>query len=319
MTPDRQTIPQNLKRLLPASLIAGLIGGGLLALLTHAHTWCWGGIVCYNHGLIDAIGTFQNLLLGILSLILTGMLAVALQREARMKRDFAVLAGGVAGFTAFFVFELQSMITSVFGHGYAAGLSDVLSAICFPLANHALPLLAIGLSMAALATLGAFTVSYFRERATGPNDGATASRLIPGSTAAIILVVVVLPPIAAHAMLSAGMIEMNLNPGTAVSMMTVVSVERTAPDAIVITAREVPLASVLDPEAPFSVFMNGVNVSDASACAGSGLDVTVDPSGGLSVLKGSQAAWTGTRVLNNGTPVGVMVMLHGVDVLNLMV
>lgn len=45
-------------------------------------------------------------------------------------------------------------------------------------------------------------------------------------------------------------------------IMTTVFAERTAPDTIVITVREVPLASVLDPEAPFSVFVNGVDGSD---------------------------------------------------------
>jgi hypothetical protein len=312
---------QNQKRLLPSSLFAGLAGGGLLVLLTYIHTWSWGGIACYNHGLFDAIGTYQNLVLGILSLLLTGMLPVALQREGGTGRDFAVLAGGGAGFTAFFVFELHSMITSVFGHGYAAGLSDVLSLAYDTLTNHLLPLLAIGLAMAAFAALGAFVISFFRESATGPNEDAAASRLLLCSTAAIILVVVVLPPLAAHAMLGAGAID--VNPGTAL-MTTAVSVERTVPDTLVLTVREVPPASVLDHRKPFSVFMNGVDVSNASACAASGFAATVDPSGGLPVVEGAQAAWTGAGVLNNGTPVDVVVMVHGVDgsdliILNLMV
>ncbi|WOX57740.1 hypothetical protein [Methanoculleus receptaculi] len=310
MTPDRQTTLRNLKRLLPASLIAGLAGGGLLVLLTYVHTWCWGGIACYNHGLFDAIGTFQNLVLGILSLLLAGMLPAALSREGGTRRGSAVLAGGIAGFTAFLVLEMYSMVTAAFGHGYAAGLSDVLSLAHDTLANHALPLLAIGLAMAALAALGAFVVSFFRERAAGPSEGAAASRLILCSTVALILVAVVLPPLAAHAMLGAGMVD--VNPGTAL-MTTAVSVERTAPDTLVLTAREVPPASVLDPGAPFSVFMNGVDVSNASACTASGFAATVEPAGGLEAIKGSEATWTGAGVLNNGTPVGVVVMAHGVD------
>ncbi|MDK2891603.1 MAG: hypothetical protein PWR21_2235 [Methanoculleus sp.] len=315
MTSEHHTTLQNLKRLLPTSLLAGLVGGGLLVVLqTYVHTWCWGGIARYNQGLFDDIGTFQGLALGILSLLLAGMLPAALQREEDgIRRDFAVLAGGITGFTAFFVLELHSMVASVFGHGYAAGLSDVLSLARDTLANLFFPLLAIGLAMAALAVLGAFVVSFFRERAGGPNEGAAASRLILCSTAAAILVVAVLPPLAAYAMLDAGMIDMNLNPGTAVSTMTVVSVERTAPDTLVLTVREVPPASVLDPGAPFSVFMNGVAVSDASACAASDLDVTVDPPGGLSAAEGSRAAWTGAGVSNNGTPVDVVVTAHGAD------
>lgn len=160
------------------------------------------------------------------------------------------------------------------------------------------------------AGLGAFVVSFFRESATGPNEDAAASRLLLCSTAAIILVVVVLPPLAAHAMLGAGAID--VNPGTAL-MTTAVSVERTAPDTLVLTVREAPPASVFDPGTPFSVFMNGVDVSNASACAASGFAATVDPSGGLSAVKGSQAAWTGAGVLNNGTPVEVVIMVHGVD------
>lgn len=321
MTPDRQTTLQNLRRLLPASLLAGLVGGGLLALLTHVHTWCRGGIACYNHGLFDGIGTYQSLVLGILSLLLAGMLPAALQREGGMKRDFAVLAGGIAGFTAFLVLEIYSMVTTVFGHGYAAGLSDVLSLAHETLANLFFPLLAIGLTMAALAALGAFVVSFLREREAGPKDGAAASRLILCSTAAIILVVVILPPLAAHAMLGAGMID--VNPGTAM-VMTTVSAERTAPDAIVIAVEEAPPASVLDSGAPFSVFMNGVDVSDASACAASGFAATVDPPGGLEAARGSEAAWTGAGVSNNGTPVDVVVTAHGADgseiiVLSLMV
>jgi hypothetical protein len=322
MTPDRQTTLQNLRRLLPASLFAGLVGGGLLVLPTHVHTWCRGGIACYNHGLFDGIGTFQNLVLGILSLLLAGMLPAALQREEDgMGSDFAVLAGGIAGFTAFLVFELHSMVTSVFGHGYAAGLSDVLSLAHETLANLFLPLLAIGLFMVTLAGLGAFVVSLFRERAAGPDEGAAASRLILCSTAAIILVVVILPPLAAHAMLGAGMID--VNPGTAM-VVTTVSAERTAPDIIVIAVEEAPPASVLDSGAPFSVFMNGVDVSDASACAASGFAATVDPPGGLEAARGSEAAWTGAGVSNNGTPVDVVVTAHGADgseiiVLSLMV
>ncbi|WP_292364656.1 MULTISPECIES: hypothetical protein [unclassified Methanoculleus] len=252
-------------------------------------------------------------MLGILSLLLAGMLPAALSREGGTRRGSAVLAGGIAGFTAFLVLEMYSMVTAAFGHGYAAGLSDVLSLAHDTLANHALSLLAMALIMAALAALGAFVVSFFRERAAGPKDGAAASRLFLCSTAAIILVVAVLPPLAAHAMLGAGMIDMNLNPGTTVSMMTAISVERTAPDTLVLTVREVPPASVLDPGAPFSVFMNGVDVSNASACTAGGFAATVDPPGGLSAAKGSQAAWTGTGVLNNGTPVDVAVMVHGVD------
>ncbi|MCM2466493.1 hypothetical protein [Methanoculleus oceani] len=321
MTPDRQTTLQNLRRLLPFSIFAGLVGGGLLALLTYIHTWSWGGIACYNHGLFDGIGTYQNLVLGILSLLLAGMLPVALSREGGTRRDSAVLAGGIAGFTAVMVNYLYFQATSVFGHGYAPELSDVLAAIIFPFANHALPLLAIGLAMAALAALGAFVVSLFRERAAGPNEGAAASRLLLCSTAALILVVVVLPPLAAHAMLGAGTID--VNPRTAL-MTTLVSAERTAPDTIVLTVREVPPASVLDHRKPFSVFMNGVDVSNASACAASGFAATVDPPGGLPVVEGSQAAWTGTGVLNNGTPVDVVAMAHGADgsdliILNLMV
>jgi len=311
MTSDRQTTLQNLRRLLPASLIAGLVGGGLLVVLpAYVHTWCWSGIACYNHGLFDGIGTFQNLVLGILSLLLTGMLPVALSREGGMKRDFAVLAGGIAGFTAVMVNYLYSQATSVFGHGYAPELSDVLSAIIFPFANHALPFLALALAMAALTAIGAFVVSFFRERAAGPNEGAAASRLILCSTAAAILVVVVLPPLAAHAMLGAEMID--VNPGTAL-MTTAVSAERTAPGIIVITVEETPPASVLDPGKPFSVFMNGVDVSDASACAASGFSATVEPPGGLSPAKGAEAAWTGAGVSNNGTPVDVVVVARGAD------
>lgn len=322
MTPDRQTTLQNLRRLLPAALFAGLVGGGLLVVLpTHVHTWCRGGIACYNHGLFDGIDTFQGLVLGILSLLLAGMLPAALQREGGMKRDFAVLAGGIAGFTAFLVLEMYSMVTSVFGHGYAAGLSDVLSLAHETLANLFLPLLAIGLAMAALAALGAFVVSFIRERAAGPSEGAAASRLLLCSTAAIILVVVVLPPLAAHAMLGAGMID--ANPGTAM-VMTTVSAERTAPDAIVLTVEDAPPASVLDPGAPFSVLMNGVDASNASACAASGFAATVDPPGGLEAARGSEAAWTGAGASNNGTPVDVVVTAHGADgseiiVLSLMV
>jgi|GEM_PF-1808804 len=311
MTSEHHTTLQNLRRLLPSSLLAGLVGGGLLVVLqTYVHTWCWGGIARYNQGLFDGIGTFQGLVLGILALLLTGMLPVAMQREGGMERNFAVLAGGIAGFTAFLVLEIYSMVTAVFGHGYAAGLSDVLSLAHDTLANLFFPLLAIGLAMAALAALGAFAVSFIRERAAGPNEGAAASRLILCSTAAAILVVAVLPPLAAHAMLGAGMID--VNPGTAL-MTAAVSAERTAPDTLVLTVEEVPPASVLDPGAPFSVFMNGVDVSNASACGASGFAAMVEPPGGLSAAEGSEAAWTGTGVSNNGTPVDIVVMAHGVD------
>jgi hypothetical protein len=164
--------------------------------------------------------------------------------------------------------------------------------------------------MAALAALGAFVVSFFREKAAGPNEGAAASRLVLCSTAAAILVVVVLPPLAAHAMLGAGMVD--ANPSTA-PITTAVSAERTASDTIVITTSEMPPASVLDPGAPFSVFMNGVDVSNASTCAASSFAATVEPPGGLSAVEGSQATWTGTGILNNGTPVDVVVMVHGID------
>ncbi|WP_054848134.1 hypothetical protein [Methanoculleus chikugoensis] len=142
MTSDRPTTLQNLKRLLPASLFAGLVGGGLLALLTHVHTWCWGGdIACYNHGLFDGIGTYQNLVLGILSLLLAGMLPVALSREGRANRSAAVLAGGIAGFVAFLINELHFTTLLIFDHGSppAGAGGDLLSAICSTLVNHPLP------------------------------------------------------------------------------------------------------------------------------------------------------------------------------------
>ncbi|KLK88275.1 hypothetical protein SZ63_04320 [Methanoculleus sediminis] len=310
MTSKYYTTLQNLIRLLPYSLFAGLVGGGLLALPACVHTWCWGGIACYNHGLFDGIGTFQGLVLGILALLLTGMLPVAMRREGGMERNFAVLAGGIAGFTAFLVLEIYSMVTAVSGHGYAAGPSDVLSLAHDTLTDLLLPLLAIALAMAALAALGAFAVSFIRERAAGPNEGAAASRLLLCSTAALILVVVVLPPLTAHAMLGAGMID--VNPGTAL-MTAAVSAERTAPDTIVITVEEAPPASALDHDLPFSVFMNGFDVSDASACATSGFAATVDTPGGLEAARGSEAAWTGAGVSNNGTPVDIVVMGHGAD------
>ncbi|WP_243670153.1 hypothetical protein [Methanoculleus chikugoensis] len=120
------------------------------------------------------------------------------------------------------------------------------------------------------------------------------------------------PPLTAHAMLGAGGM-VDVNPGTAL-MTIAVSGERTAPDTIVITVEEVPPASVLDPpDLPFSIFMNGVDVSNASACAASGFAATVEPLGGVPAVKGSETAWTGGGVSNNGTPADVVVMAHGVD------
>ena len=310
MPPEEHTALQDLRRLLPASFLAGLVAGGLLALLTHAHAWCWGGIACYNHGLFGAVGTYQNLVLGILSLFLAGTLPAALSREGEGRRDAAVLAGGIAGFVAFLINELNFRIIMVFGRGSSAGPGDLLSAICSTLANHALSLLAMGLFTAALAALGAFVASHFRERAAGPDEGAAASRLLLCSTAALILIVAVLPPLAAHAMLGAGMID--VNPGTAMTMTTV-SAERTAPDTIVVTVEEAPPASVLDPDLAFSVFIDGVDVSTGAACAAHSFAATVDPPGGLFAAEGAEAAWTGAGVSNDGTPVNVVVTAHGAD------
>ncbi|WP_067051203.1 hypothetical protein [Methanofollis ethanolicus] len=298
-----------LKRLLPASLLAGLLCGGLLKFLSsYADTWCWHGIICLNHGIFDTVSTLHALVLSILALFLSGMLAVALQRGEVESQVQAAFAGGVSGCMVCLVIMVYARVSDLLSRGSTDLVEGLIYEVSFIL-RLAPSVLLWALIMAVLAVLGALLLFSSQEKTATPGENARASRLVIGSTAFIILALMVIPPLVAHLMLGAGMI--GVHPSAAIGM-TVISVERTAPDAIVLTARDIPSASALaDP--PFSVYLNGVVVSNASAAAASGLDVSVDPAGGLQAAEGSRAAWKGTAVMNNGTPVSVAVAVHGID------
>ncbi|QYZ78030.1 hypothetical protein E2N92_00585 [Methanofollis formosanus] len=293
---------QNLTRLLAASLLAGLLGGGLLVFLTTSlHRWCWSGLVDSHYGFLDSITILQAIMLGILLLFFAGMLAVALHPGKTPAQ--AVVAGVVSGCTVFLVNEVHILIADCLGHGSTDLVGDLVRQISYLLLTHPVPLLYLALFMAALAVLGALFLFSIREKAGGPDEKARASRMVLGTMALFILALTFLPPLVAHAM-----------PGTqntvAAIGRTVISAERTAPDTLVLTAREVPAASALaDPH--FSVYLDGVEVSDADAAAA--IAVSVEPADGLQAFKGSQAAWQGAAVHNNGTPVNVAVAAHGAD------
>lgn len=296
---------KNLIHLLPVSLLAGLLGGGLLIFLTTSlHQWSWSGLIGYTHGFLDSISILQVMMLGILVLFFAGMLAIVLHPGKTGKAQ-AAFAGAVSGCTVFLVNGVYMMVSDTLRHESTDLVGDLVRQISYLLLNHLVPLILLALFMAALAVLGALFLSSFRERAGGPDAKNRASRLVLGTTALLILALTLLPPLVAHAM-----------PGTentvAAIGMTVISVERTAPDTIVLTAQEVPDASVLaDPH--LSVYLDGVEVSDDDAAAARGLAVSVEPADGLMAVGGSQAAWQGPAVQNNGTHVNVAVAVHGAD------
>lgn len=317
MTPDHSTALRDLKYLPLSALFAGLGGGGLLVLLTsYFRKWCWDDIACYNHSLFDGASSHQILVLGILVLFLVGMLSAALQRKDGERQVSIGLAGGISGIITFGIYVLNFEVALLLSHGSTALLQDLFLAISHDLVSHPLTFLGLALAMAGLTAFGAVIFSSRRATAADPEEGVRVSRLLLGSTILLILAVAVLPPFAAHAMLAIGVVD--VNPSTAM-IMTVVSVERTAPDTLVFTAHKVPPASALDPEVPFSIIMNGIDVSSATACAAGGFSATVDPPGGLSAARGSQAAWQGAVISNNDTPVDVTVMVHGADGSDLLV
>ncbi|MBN2254836.1 MAG: hypothetical protein JW736_03960 [Deltaproteobacteria bacterium] len=301
--------------LLRSSLIAGLICGGLLVFLTsYAPGLCWGDIILYSR-LIEDISTFQGLMLVILILLLTGMFPAALRRCGDCRAQ-NVLSGGISGFMAFFVSCFLVTVTSLFGHRTPVGFQDLLDAICL-LAGNCLIILAYALFMAVIAAIGAVSLTFISVKTTGCKEGDRSSRLILGSMAVLIVAVTILPPLCAHAMLDSG--AMDVEDPWYFFLETAVSVERTAPDTLVITFDVIPTTSVLDTRMPFSVFMNGADVSNASACAASDFAATVEPAGGLTAVEGSQAAWQGAGVMNNGSAVDVAIMVHGKDGTNLVI
>ncbi|WP_342675880.1 hypothetical protein [Methanofollis sp. UBA420] len=300
---------QDLKRLIPASLLAGLLGGILLVFrISYADRWCWHGIICLNHGIFDTVSTLHALVLSILIFILTGMLAVALQRGEVESLVQAAFAGGVSGCMVCPVLIANTLVSDFLRYGG----TDLVENLSFRVSSilHMVPITLLWIPiLAAIAAVGALILFSCREKTATPGENVLASRLVLGATAFIILALLVIPPLVAHLMLGGGMI--GVHPSAAIGM-TAISVERTAPDAIVLTARDIPSTSALaDP--PFSVYLNGVEVSNASAAAASGLDVSVDPAGGLQAAEGSRATWKGTAVMNNGTPVSVAVAAHGAD------
>ncbi|MBP2145384.1 hypothetical protein J2129_000838 [Methanofollis sp. W23] len=294
---------QNLTRLLLASLLAGLLGGGMIVFLrSYVYDWCWYDLLSFEHGIFFTIGCAHTLVLCFLTLFLAGMLAVALYPGK--SRAQAAFAGGVSGCMACLVFVVHTLVSDLLSHGSVDLVGDLIFHASLIL-SHALSLMFLTLTMVVFAALGALILFSSLEKATTPEENARASRLVLGSTVLIILVFMVLPPLVAHAMPGTE------NTGAAIGR-TVISLERTAPDTIVLTAQEVPVASALaDPH--FMVYIDGIEVSNASAAAASGLAVTVEPADGLQAVQGSQATWKGTAVMNNGTPVSVAVAAHGAD------
>ncbi|QSZ66273.1 hypothetical protein RJ40_01540 [Methanofollis aquaemaris] len=306
---------QNLKRLLPAALLAGLLGGGLFVFLgSYADMWCWHGIICLNHSIFDISSTLQVFVLCILALFFTGMLAVALQRGEVGSQAQAAFAGGVSGFMAFFVIRVYTRVSNLLwyvGNGGTDPVGYLIDSISYILVNFASTLFA-ALIMAALAVLGALILFSSLEKAATPEENARASRLVLGSTVLIILVCMIIPPLVARLMIGAGMIRVH---SSAALMGTFISLEHTAPDTIVLTAHKVPPAFTLA-DTHFSVYidgLDGIDVSNASAAAASGLAVAVEPADGLQAFEGSQATWKGPVFEDNSTPTSVTVIAHGTD------
>jgi len=289
--------------LLPASLLAGLIGGGLLVFLTSCvHAWCWDGIPGFRYGIFESISSIQYILLGTLTLFLSGMLAVVLRPVETRAQAF--LVGGISGFTVFLVNEIHFNISLLLGQGSTDLAGDLIHNLSYQLASFPLQFLFMALVMTGLAVLGAFILFSFSEKAAGPEEETRASLVIPGSKVLIILVVLVLPPLAAHMMSGAKMVSVN---PSETMISTHISLERTAPDAIILTAHEVPAGS------HFSVYLDGVDVSNASASASKGFVGTVEPSDGLQAIGGSEATWQGAGVMSNGTPLDFTIKVHGAD------
>ncbi|QSZ66271.1 hypothetical protein RJ40_01530 [Methanofollis aquaemaris] len=290
---------QDLKRLLPASLLAGLLGGGLIVFLkSYAYYWCWYDLLGLCHGIFFTIGYAHTLVLCFLTLFLTGMLAVALQQGEVGGQAQAVFAGGVSGCMAFFVIMVHTLVSDLLRDWVTDHVGFLIDSISYILVNFASTLFP-ALIVAAFATLGALLLFSSREKAATPEENARALRLVIGSTILIILVLLFLPPLVTHLMFSAGMIE-------AYPVWTFISLERTAPDTIVLAAHEVlPACALATP--PYSVYIDGIDVSNASAAAASGLAVTVEPADGLQPFEGSQATWKGAVFEDNSTPVRVVV------------
>ncbi|QSZ66264.1 hypothetical protein RJ40_01495 [Methanofollis aquaemaris] len=294
---------QDLVRLLPASLLAGILGGGMIVFLrSYVYDWCWYDLLSFEHGIFFTIGCAHTLVLCFLTLFLAGMVAVALYPGKN--RAQAAFAGGVSGCMACFVFVILTLVSDLLSHGSVDLVGDLIFHASLIL-SHALSLMFLTLTMVVLAVLGALIFFSSLEKATTPEENARASRLVLGSTVLIILVFMFLPPLVAHAM-------PGTEPTVAAIGRSVISVERTAPDTIVLTAQEVPATSVLtDPH--FSVYLDGVEASNATVAAANGLAVTVEPVDGLLAFEGSRATWQGTAVHNNGTPVNVAVAAQGAD------
>ena len=296
-----QTLPA-LKRLLPTSLLAGLLGGGLLVFLrSYVYYWCWDELLGF-HGIFFAIGCAHTLMLTILTLFLTGMVAVALQRGEVGSRAQAAFAGGVSGCMVCSVLMANILVSDFLRYGGIDPVEFLVYKISYILVNFAFTLFQT-LIVAAFAIAGALLLFSSREKTATPGENARASRLVLGSTVLIILALLVIPPLVTRLMFSAGMIEVY-------PVMTIISLERTAPDTIVLATHNVlPGFALADP--PYSVYIDGLDVSNASAAASSGLAVSVDPAGGLQAAEGSRATWKGAVFEDNHTPVRVVV--HGAD------
>ncbi|QSZ66252.1 hypothetical protein RJ40_01430 [Methanofollis aquaemaris] len=312
MTSSNHMAIQRLTRLLPASLLAGLLGGGLWIFLgTYVNAWCWDDIICFNHSIFDSISELQYIVLTILVLFLAGMLAVALQQGEVGSQAQAVFAGGVSGCMVFLINMVHSEILDLFSHGSTDPVGHLIFKASI-IIIYTLPLLFLTLMVAVLAVLGALVLFSSQEKVNTPEENARASRLVLSSIILLILTFVALPPLVAHLMIGAGMIEVS----SSVALIgTFISLEHTAPDTIVLTALEVPATSALaDP--PYSVYINGfhgVDVSNTSAAAASGLAITVEPANGLQAVEGSKATWKGAVFEDNSTPVSVTVIAHGTD------
>ncbi|MBP2145376.1 hypothetical protein J2129_000830 [Methanofollis sp. W23] len=228
---------QDLTRLLPASLLAGLLGGGLFVFLSsYADTWCWHDIICLNHSIFDISSTLQAFVLCILALFFTGMLAVALQRGEVGSKAQAAFAGGISGCMVFPVNMVHIEVSDLLRLGSTDPIGFLIDSISYVIIN--LPsILFLDLILAALVVLGALILFSSLEKAATPEENTRTSRLVLGSTVLIILVCMIIPPLVARLMIGAGMIRVH---SSAALMGTFISLEHTVPDTIVLTAREVP-------------------------------------------------------------------------------
>jgi hypothetical protein len=198
------------------------------------------------------------------------------------RREVVLLLGGLAGFVLALGPFSPSWILLWNSQDFLA-LDNFLKVFVFAVAG-----LGVGVPLAALSAYG------YRRLTDGMRPRPGHDKLLTLATLGL-AVLIVLPPLAAFASLETGLLQRKpdlwLAPG--------LQLERTAGDTIVITNtgfHPTPGLVYLAAERPLAITIDSKDATDAAAIAKSGLQVHIQPDGGLSLDAGQKVSFTGPAV-----------------------